>query len=170
MDKEQLREYAKVKRRTLNMTIISAILSAKLIKTEEFKNANNIMLFYPLEHEVNLLSLLGDENKKFYLPSIIGNVIECCPYCVGDDLCESKFHTFEPVCEPCSKKEIDMVIVPALAVDKQGYRLGYGRGFYDRFLKDFEGIKVTCIPDELIFESVSPEPHDIKMDLVISSK
>ncbi len=79
-------------------------------------------------------------------------------------------HTLEPICSACSKKEVDLVIVPALAVDKNNYRLGYGGGFYDRFLKDFEGTKIVCIPKELIVETVYPEKHDVKMDLIITGK
>lgn len=170
MDKNSLRKWAKEKRKKLDMVKISTILSSKLVQTKEYKNSKNIMLFYPLENEVNLLSLLGDSSKQFYLPRIINSELECCPYNIGDELCQSKFHTQEPTCKSCSKTNIDTVIVPALAVDKNNYRLGYGGGFYDRFLKDFSGKKLVCIPEELIVESVYPESHDIKIDLIIDSK
>ena len=118
--------------------------------------------------EVNLLSLLNDNTKNFYLPRINGNELECCPYCNGDELCESKFHTLEPTCQACNKTDIDLVAAPALACDINGYRLGYGGGFYDRFLKDFEGIKICCVPKELITDNIYPENHDIKADLIIT--
>lgn len=168
MDKKSLRIWAKNKRKEIDMASISAVLADKLVQTEEYKSSKNIMLFYPMPEEVNLLSLLKDETKTFYLPRIKGNELECCPYCVGDELCESKFHTQEPTCQACNKTVIDIVITPALACDKNGYRLGYGGGFYDRFLADFKGIKVVCIPKELIIETVYPEKYDIKTDLIIS--
>ena len=169
MDKQSLRKWARGQRKELDMGAISAILTEKLVQTEEYKNSKNIMLFYPLPDEVNLLLLLKDKTKNFYLPRIKGEELECCVYKKGDKLCESCFHTLEPVCEACNKTNIDMVIVPALAVDKNGYRLGYGGGFYDRFLSDFIGIKVCCIPKGFILETVYPENHDVKMDLIISS-
>lgn len=148
----------------------SSVLADILVQTEEYKNSKNIMIYYPLEKEVNLLSLLSDKSKTFYLPRIKDENLECCKYLSGDELCESCFHTLEPICNACSKQEIDLVIIPALAVDKNNYRLGYGGGFYDRFLKDFKGLKIVCIPKELILETVFPEKHDVKIDLIITGK
>ena len=168
MDKKVLRQWAKSKRKELDMKSISVILADKLAQTDEYKNSKNIMIFYPMPDEVNLLSLLNDNTKNFYLPRINGNELECCPYCNGDELCESKFHTLEPTCQACNKTDIDLVVVPALACDRNGYRLGYGGGFYDRFLKDFEGTKICCVPKELITDNIYPENHDIKPDLIIT--
>ena len=170
MNKQNLRKWARGKRKELDMEKESSILVNKLIQTNEYKNAKNIMIYYPLENEVNLLSFLQDKSKNFYLPRIKVNELECCKYSSGDELCESCFHTLEPTCKACSKQEIDLVIIPALAVDKNNYRLGYGGGFYDRFLKDFKGLKIVCIPEELIVETVYPEKHDVKIDLIVSSK
>ena len=170
MDKQSLRKWARDKRRELDMETISSVLSDKLVQTAEYQNSKNVMLFYPLKEEVNLLSLLSDKSKNFYLPRIKGEELECCPYSIEDELCESKFHTLEPVCNACTKTNLDMVVVPALACDKNGYRLGYGGGFYDRFLKDFDGIKVCCIPQELVLDDIYPEKYDVKMNLIIYSK
>jgi 5-formyltetrahydrofolate cyclo-ligase len=168
MDKKTLRIKAKEIRKKLDLTNISKNLALKLAETEEYKQAKNIMIYYPLENEVNLLSLLEDCSKKFYLPRINGKELECCPYSTGDELCDSCFHTKEPACRACNKTEIDLVIVPALGVDKDNYRLGYGGGFYDRFLKDYKGKTIVCIPQELVFDTVYPEKHDIKIDVVVS--
>jgi len=167
-DKKSLRKWAINKRKELDMDEISSILADKLVQTNEYKKAKNIMIFYPLKNEVNLLSLLSDETKVFYLPRINGEQLECCKYSHDDELCKSCFKTLEPVCEACNKNIIDLVIVPALACDKQGFRLGYGGGYYDRFLKDFIGTKIACIPKELYIETVYPEKHDIIMDLILN--
>lgn len=170
MNKIELRKWARDKRKELDIAKISAILAEKLTQTYEYKNSKNIMIFYPLKDEVNLLSLLKDKSKQFYLPRIQGQDLECCKYKEGDELCESCFHTLEPTCKACCKTGLDMIIIPALAVDKNNYRLGYGGGFYDRFLKDFNGLKIVCIPKELIVETIYTEKHDVKIDLIISSK
>ena len=156
MNKQELRKLARGKRKELDMEKISSILVNKLVQTEEYKNSKNIMLFYPTSDEVNLLPVLEDKSKRFFLPRVKGKELECCPYCVGDELCESKFHIQEPTCQACEKTDIDLVIVPALACDKEGYRLGYGGGFYDRFLRDFKNKKICCIPHELYVETVFP--------------
>lgn len=168
MDKNDLRKWAKSERAKLDLKKISTELILKLKNTQEYQKAKNIMIYYPLKDEINLLSLLSDKTKNFYLPRIKNKELECCPYSTGDELCESCFHTLEPVCKACSKSDLDMVIVPALAVDKENYRLGYGGGFYDRFLKDFSGKKIVCIPQDFILDTVYPEKHDEKIDIIIS--
>ena len=168
MDKKSLRIIAKDLRSRLDMEKISLQLVMSLKKSDEYIKSNNVMIYYPLKNEVNLLSLLDDRDKNFYLPRINGQELECCKYSNGDELCDSCFHTKEPVCKACAKSEIDLVIVPALGVDKNNYRLGYGGGFYDRFLKDYKGKTVVCIPRELVFKTVYPEKHDIKINKIIN--
>ena len=121
-----------------------------------------------MQYEVDLLQLLDDKSKKFYLPRINGQELECCEYKLGDTLKQSCFKTNEPVCAACSKQIIDMVIVPALACDYNKFRLGYGGGYYDRFLKDFRGIKLCCIPSQLIVKDIFPNKFDIRMDIIIN--
>ena len=169
MDKHSLRIWAKNKRKELDIDYLSSILVEKLTQTNEYKNSTNIMLYYPLKYEINLLSLLKDNTKNFYLPRIKGNELECCLYNVGNELCESCFHTLEPTCNACDKSNIDLVILPALACDKDKYRLGYGGGFYDRFLASNNNVKkIICIPSALVVKTVYPEQHDVKADYIIT--
>ena len=121
-----------------------------------------------MKKEVNLLELLGDKTKTFYLPKIDGQNLLCCEYKNGDLLCESCFKTLEPNTEPTEKNKIDLVIVPALCCDKNNFRLGYGGGFYDRFLANYEGKTIVCLPKELIIESVCPDEFDIAVDKIVS--
>lgn len=164
MHKQELRKWAKQKRSEINCNC----LCKKLQQTEEYKQAKNIMIFYPLKDEVNLLALLEDKTKNFYLPKVDGEKLLCCPFNEGDKLSDSCFKTREPLTEPCDKNLIDLIVVPALCCDKQNYRLGYGGGFYDRFLQDYKGKTAVCLPEELIVETVYPEPHDVPVDLIIT--
>jgi 5-formyltetrahydrofolate cyclo-ligase len=164
MSKAELRK----KYKNFDKSVFSSKLVENLKKTQIYKHSKNVMIFYPLPNEVNLLSLLKDKTKNFYLPKIDGEQLLCCPYNEGDELCESCFKTLEPKSEACSKSILDLVILPALACDKNGYRLGYGGGFYDRFLETFCGKKIVCIPSLLVLDTVFPESHDIKSDLIIT--
>lgn len=168
MKKHDLRKYIKEKRKTLQIDALSEIIVQKLVQTKEYKQAKHIMIFYPLKAEINLLSLLNDEDKTFYLPKIEGNNLLCCSYKNGEELCESCFKTKEPLTPPVEKSILDLIIVPALAVDKNNYRLGYGGGFYDRFLKGVNSTKITCLPKEFVLDTVYPEVHDIKIDKIIT--
>jgi 5-formyltetrahydrofolate cyclo-ligase len=160
--------WAKQVRETIDIDSVSAQLVEKLRQTEEYKNATNVMLFYPKGKEINLLSLIEDRDKCFYLPKISGNELLCCPYNRGDELCVSCFKTLEPDTAPQDKSLLDLIVVPALAVDKNNYRLGYGGGFYDRFLGNCGAKTLICIPSQLIVNSIFPEEFDIPIDIIIS--
>ena len=168
-NKQQLRRWAREERKKLDISKISLKLVQKLKETDEYRKAKNIMIFYPLEGEVNLLELLEDADKNFYLPKIEGENLLCCPFDKNTELCESCFKTKEPTTNPVGKDLIDLVIVPALAVDKNNYRLGYGGGFYDRFLsRGVNIVKISCVSKEFVLETVYPEKHDIKIDKIIT--
>lgn len=152
------------------MEEISVLLTEKVRQREEYKSAKNIMLFYPTKYEVNLLGLLSDE-KKFYFPRVAGNDLQVCPYEPGEKLKKSGFNISEPCSEPVNSKMLDLIIVPALMVDKHGYRLGYGGGFYDRFLSSNNGIVTLCaIPKSLYVDELPHEKFDICIDIVITEK
>ena len=165
MNKQALRKWAKGFGKVREDASCNLIL--KLIETNEYKQAKNIMIFYPMKNEVNLLELLKDSSKTFFLPKIDGKNLLCCEYKNGDELCESCFKTLEPLTKSVNKNQIDLVIVPALCCDKSNYRLGYGGGFYDRFLEDFKGKTIVCLPKELVVENIYPEEFDIPVDLVV---
>ena len=169
MDKNQLRKWAKEERSKLDMEALSEKLAKKLQRTDEYKNAKNIMIFYPLKDEVNLLSLLDDKTKVFYLPKIDGENLLCCRYENGDPLCKSCFNTHEPVTAPETDFTPDLIIVPALAVDKNNYRLGYGKGFYDKFLVKAKAKKIVCIPKKFVVETIYPNDFDIPVDKIITA-
>lgn len=166
--KQNLRIWAKEERKKIDIETLSSELVRKLQSASEYRTAKNIMIFYPLKYEVNLLSLLEDKTKNFYLPKIDGKNLLCCSYSQGDVLCESCFKTKEPKTIPVDISVLDLVVVPALAVDKNNYRLGYGGGFYDRlFASSTDITKIVCLSKTFVVDSVYPEKHDIQMDKVI---
>ena len=167
-NKQELRKWAKEVRSKLDMDALSKILAEKLKQTEEYKNAKNVMIFYPLKDETNLLSLTKDKTKSFYLPKIDGDNLLCCKFDENTELCKSCFHTMEPNTKAETQPVLDIVIVPALAVDKKNYRLGYGKGFYDRFLGVNKIKSIVCIPKELITDTVFRNEFDIPVDIVIT--
>ena len=102
------------------------------------------MLFYPTQYELDFRELLND-NKSFYLPKVSGKNLLVCP--LTKQLKKSELNIYEPCSEPVDPKILDLVIVPALMADKNGYRLGYGGGFYDRFLPECNNaFKMSVVP------------------------
>lgn len=165
-DKIELRKKAKNIRKNLDMKKISADLTDLIRKNEIYLQAKNVMLFYPTEFEVDLRKLF-DDNKKFYLPKVDGEELLVCPYC--RELKKSSFGICEPCSNPVSPDILDLVIVPALMCDEDGYRLGYGGGFYDRFIKKYgDNFKtISPIPKELFTQNLPHDEFDQKVDEII---
>lgn len=166
-NKIDLRIKAKNIRKNLEIKSISSIIVEKIRNNKHYKSAKNILLFYPLQEEIDLLELLNDD-KNFYLPKISGENLLICPYCSGDQLECSKFKTQEPCTNPINIEKIDLIFVPALMVDKNNYRLGYGGGFYDRLLKVCNAFTIVPIAKELVIPTLPIEAHDKKTNLVIT--
>lgn len=154
-------------RKSLDMQKCSAALVDVVRKNINYKNAKNVMIFFPTKYEVNLTELFCDD-KNFYLPRVAGRELEVCPYKSGDKLKKSDFGILEPVCEAVDKNILDLVIVPALCVDKHGHRLGYGGGYYDRFLVGLNVKTLCAVPKELFVDSVPYENYDIAIAEIIT--
>ena len=161
--KTDLRIYAKELRKTLDITSISQNLVDVIRQSDIYKSAKNVMIFYPKKYEVDLRDLLND-NKNFFLPKMNGQDLLVCPY--SGDLEKANFDIMEPCTEPVDIEILDLIIVPALMVDKQGYRLGYGGGFYDRLLKTTIAKTFSALPKELFVEKLPYDEFDVKVDKV----
>lgn len=167
--KIDLRIKAKSIRKDLDISKISSLAVFKIRDVEVYKSAKNVLIFYPMRYEIDLLALL-DDDKNFYLPKVCGEKLFICPFQKGDKLQKSAcFNVNEPCTDPEDADILDLIIVPALMVDKYGNRLGYGGGFYDRFLDENPFIKTLVpIPKELFVDNLPIENFDKKIDIVIS--
>lgn len=167
-NKTDLRKYAKDKRQNLPINDISHKIIETIKKSDSYLKSNNIMIFYPTKYEINLLPLLEDKTKNFYLPRVSGENIEVCTYKIGDKLIKSTLGIYEPISPPTGISDLDIVFTPALMADMYGYRLGYGGGYYDRLLKDFTALKIITIPDELLKDKLPVEPFDVRCDYILT--
>lgn len=169
--KTDLRKQAKKTRSSLDIKNISEKIVEKILELEIYKKAKHVLLFYPFGHEVDLRKLLDDNDKTFYLPKVDGNNLLICPYKLGDKLVLSTFKTEEPISSPINDTSIlDLVFVPALLTDKHKNRLGYGGGFYDRFLsvQSNKTVKIVAIPSALTIDEIPLDDFDEKVDIIIT--
>ena len=166
-NKDNLRQKAKNIRKDLDMKIISEQIILNIRESDIYQKSEHVMLYYPLKTEVNLLELLND-NKSFYLPRVNGDMLECCPFKKGEKLVCSDFKVYEPISPQVDKDIIDLIFVPALCVDGECNRLGYGKGYYDRFLSKYSGISIIPIAEELVFSQICLEDHDISCSMIIT--
>ena len=142
----------------------------RLEQTAAFMLADRIMMYHSLPDELYTHDFLRKWNgrKRFYLPRINGVELEVLPY-EESRLELGTFHIEEPtgndVTDPA---EIELVVVPAVAYDRKGRRLGRGKGFYDRFLKSTKATQVGVGYEVQLVDELPAEPHDIPMDIVVT--
>ncbi len=134
--------------------------------------AQVVMAYYSLPDEVcthSLVDELVSVGKKVLLPRVTGDeTMELRCYTGRDDLQEGAFHILEPVGEVFTDYDsIDIVIVPGLAFDAAGHRLGRGRGYYDRFLRAHAIRTIGVCFDFQKIDDVPVDAFDIAVDEVV---
>ena len=144
----------------------------QLEQTAAFLLADRILMYHSLPDELSTHRFLDKWHgrKSFFLPRVNGVNLEILPY--DETRLElGAFHIEEPTGEnTVSPDEIELVIVPAVAYDRAGNRLGRGKGFYDRLLSNTAATKVGIGYEFQIVDEIPAEPHDVKMDMVITQK
>lgn len=142
----------------------------KLERTAAFLLADRILMYHSLPDELSTHRFLDKWNgrKNFYLPRVNGVNLEILPY--DETRLElGAFHIEEPTGQnTIPAEEIELVIVPAVAYDRSGNRLGRGKGFYDRLLATTKATKIGVGYEFQIVDEIPAEPHDVKMDMVIT--
>ena len=170
--KQRMRELLVQKRRMLSAeeraTFSEAILS-QLEQMHCFRDAKTVLLYYPKNNEVDVLPLFKryKRDKVLLLPVTHRKEMTAHPFEGNDKMHRGKFGIPEPT-TPAYTDAIDLIIVPAVAFDKEGYRLGRGGGFYDRFIKKHP--TATLIGVGYDFQLVDEVPmlrHDQKMHRII---
>lgn len=146
-----------------------------LIKSEAFSNADTVLLYFPIKNEISPLDIfymahsLG-KTVAFPLCQRESHTLVFCKVTSLDELARTKDGLFEPSeeCEIITPSEHTLCIVPALAFSRAGMRLGYGGGYYDRFLANFKGISAGLSYSSLLVDSLPTNEHDITLDMIIT--
>lgn len=168
--KKNIRILHKKIRESLDIENLSRIIIRKLTDLPEFKNAESVFSYVSFGSEINTSEILKRTDKKIFVPKITNDEM-CMTLYTPDSLIKGKFGICEPCeCIPCFPQKNDVVICPALGCDYNFYRLGYGKGFYDRFLSKYECIKILPIPSCLICDDVGHDSFDVSMDIVLTEK
>jgi 5-formyltetrahydrofolate cyclo-ligase len=170
MTKSELRK-ALLQKRALMTQEDVRLKSQKIVdqvrNDARYKHAKKVAIFYPMGTEVNLLDLLKDE-KVFLFPRVEKDGIHFYPYHKDMTFIRSKFGVLEPSGTVNEDDSIDFMLAPALAISKELYRIGYGKGYYDQFLsKHRPKTVVGVIYDYLNKITFDHDAHDQKLDDVI---
>ncbi len=179
LDKQQLRKQLLKQRRQIPLELWqqkNTALCDRLSNWQTFQKAQNILAFTSFRQEPDLSSLwqrFPDKNWGF-------------SRCVGQDLVwhQVAIADFDKlmrsgaygILEPnpdlplINLETIDLILIAATACDRYGYRLGYGGGFYDRWLPHSTGKKVGVIFDEFYLEELPSDPWDVKLEAIATDK
>lgn len=169
---KKLREQTKEERLRKGRTIKKKIFSLKY-----FKEAKNIFCFISLKSEVDTREIIIDalkQGKSVFAPRVEQDALRIAEVKDLDkDLEEGPLGVLQPKksCQPLSSPEsLDIAIIPGLAFDEKGVRLGRGKGYFDRFLSQLAGATKTVgiAFDFQILKTIPQDPHDIPVNLVIT--
>lgn len=151
----------------------SKIIVEKISKLSKFVSGEKIMLYYPFRGEVDLLSMVKDFNDKtFYFPVVDFENKKIVVKEYSEPFKKNRFGIYEPV----NGKELenilllDMIVVPGIVFDTNCYRIGYGGGYYDKFLYNLPVFSVGVCFDEQLIEKIPVEKNDVQVDMVITDK
>ncbi len=153
---------------------MSSQIVSRIEALEEFRCASTVAVYWSLESEAATHDLVRKyaSLKRIVLPVVTGDVMHFAEV-DGDcaNLSEGAFGVMEPregrVCLP---EDIDLMLVPAMAFDRRGGRLGHGKGYYDRYFEHYTGPKVGICFDFQLVDEVPCEPFDVRVDAVLTEK
>lgn len=172
MNKDELRiKYKQIRKEILNKDTQNEIIYQKIINNKIIMQKDTILLYASLNNEVNTFKMIEYflNFKKVALPKVNGDNMEF--YYVNSirELRKGKFNILEPTSNNKANYDNCVCIVPGVCFDKNGYRVGYGKGYYDRFLANKNIYKVGVCFKECFIENIPCDKYDIKVDLIVSS-
>ncbi len=181
-EKNQIREEVLKKRLDIPSDIRDKAdmkMCERLFSLASFRFAETVLLYFPIKCEPDALRIMDriiSAGKKVALPKCypetffmqykyISSVSELCEGAYGIMEPDENAQNYEP-----SEFKNDICIVPAVCFDKHGYRIGYGKGYYDRFLSNFGGTSIGFTMSTLLFEELPKGKYDRSVDLIITEK
>jgi 5-formyltetrahydrofolate cyclo-ligase len=171
--KKELRKLIARRKASLSDATLKS-LSADILETLEnhpvFRSSNTILLYHSIKDEVYTHAFLEkwSTQKQILLPVVRGDELEIRSYRDSNDLVIGAYGIKEPAGEVFRDyARIDLAVVPGVAFDASGSRLGRGKGYYDKLLPQLTAYKIgLCFPFQLVNE-IPTEAFDIRMDEVI---
>ena len=182
--KNNLRKNMLYKRKNMevhNVSAFSSIITSTIIQLPEFINCKNIMLYLSFNKEVDTYPLATwclNNGKTVIAPYCIRETRQIIPFKINNlttDLVKSAFGVMEPkhdLLEKANIEDIDLIIVPGVVFDKHCNRIGFGAGYYDRFLsKRLKNTPTIGIAyDYQIVDNISIGEYDVPLDFIITDK
>ncbi len=174
MNKDDIRNRVKARKSLLSdaeKKLAAKRVFDRLEQSAAFLLADKVLIYHSLPDELSTLDFLDKwtGRKSFYLPRVNGVNLDILPY-DRSRLAIGAFHIEEPLGDDTADiSQIELIIVPAIAYDRRGNRVGRGKGYYDRLLNTTKATKIGVGYDfQFIEEDIPAEPHDVAVDIVIT--
>lgn len=150
-------------------------LFQRFLALPQVREAKTIFAFWGIPGKepetAKLIEKLVAQGKRIGLPRMLpGHLMEIRQYVPERPMVQVSFGISEPdtSCPILERDDIDLILVPAVCYDRQGYRLGFGGGYYDRWLEKFQGFRVGMCRGAVLQDKVPTEPHDSRVDLLLT--
>ncbi|MCV0431519.1 5-formyltetrahydrofolate cyclo-ligase [Nitrosopumilus sp.] len=173
-EKESLRNLLLEKRDNTSfdlMKIASEKIQKRLNKIYAFKNAKKIGAYYPIGSEIftqDIIQELLSQGKEVFLPKVIGEKMEFRKIVDFSSLEHGSFDIMEPKEDCPVENNLDVIIVPTVGISPKGVRLGYGHGFYDKFLAENKTTTISITLEKQIVKNIPKSDHDILIDWIVT--
>jgi 5-formyltetrahydrofolate cyclo-ligase len=151
--------------------ITSKEIQDNLRKIELYRSAKTIGAYYSIGSEVRTQDILQEilnAGKELALPKVVKNDLVFKKISSFSELEPGNFSVMEPKDKCEIIKHLDVVIVPAIALSKEGFRLGYGFGYYDRYLHGKKSTAISLSYAKQVIKSFSQDDHDVKMNFIVT--
>lgn len=151
----------------------SLALQRRFLELPEFRRARVLALYAPIHHEVETAATAEaalSAGKTLLYPAVQGHDLKFCRVDALDELAPGRYGIPEPSGASVDPGAADLIVVPGVAFDLGGRRIGYGKGYYDRSLHRLEGSGrlVAFCYDYQLLEEIAGEPHDVTMDVIVT--
>lgn len=177
MEKKEIRKQYKMLRNKMSEMEVkekSDRICQNIILSNLFQQVERIMAYAPLGNEVDIRPVMEEgwrQQKRIAFPKVFGDTMRYFEVSSFSQLEEGTFHVMEPVeTNPVDWKNA-LVLVPGVAFDRQGNRMGYGKGYYDRFFEEKSGCVKAGVAYELqVVDQLPTKENDLPMEYLVTEK
>lgn len=177
MTKDELRRLCTEQRKAVNnKSELDKAVYENFISLDCYKFAGTVLCYMSLNNETDtklIVKRILSDGKKLALPRCVDDKGNMKFYTVNslDEVKTGSFGILEPdtvLCSELNDFSDSIIIVPGLCFDKNGYRLGYGKGYYDRFLKNYPFISVGLCYNSFIKKEIPRNDYDVSLDIIVT--
>jgi len=176
--KNLLRESILEKRNSLSEQEVkskSEIIKNSIFSMREFKDSKVVMFYVSFNSEVDTHEMIKEalKSKRIAVPKVVEKEMQPSLLIDFDQMIPfGKFDILEPIeLLKIELKNISLIIIPGIAFDRKGHRIGYGYGYYDKFLRKIpKAVKIGIAFDFQIADKIPNEAHDVPLDIIVTEK